>query len=428
MPDTPLPFLDFATALFIGALIGLEREKRQEEELERGATKQRGTGGLRTFVLFAEAGAVAAWLSVTLGQPWVFLAGGALVTAVVVAGYVAHSREEGQLGLTTEVAALVTYLLGGTVLFGHATVAVALAIATSAVLAFKRPLHDLVERIGREDLYAALQLLIATFIVLPVLPNRPLDPWGVLNPWAIWLLVILISALSMVGYVAGRVLGDRRGIPLTGLAGGLVSSTAVTVAMARRSVGPGGDPRRDHELASGILLAWAVMFVRIGVVVAVVNAPLLRRVAWPLAAMAAVSAGAAVFHHWRSRLHEESDRLPVSSPFGLRPAIRFGLFFAGVLLAVEAVERFFPPSGLYVVAALAGLTDVDAITLSVARPDGTGGAAAAAAIAIAAASNTLVKCGLAAVLGSPGLRRHVLASTAVLLATGAAAVALVALR
>jgi uncharacterized membrane protein (DUF4010 family) len=418
--------VDFAIALFIGALVGLEREKRQEEELERGERKQRGLGGLRTFILFAEAGAVAAWLSVQLATPWVFVGAGGLVTAVVVAGYAASSREEGQLGLTTEVAALVTYLLGGTVLFGHAEVAVALAIATSAVLAFKQPLHGLVERIGRDDLYAGLKLLIATFVVLPVLPDRPIDPWGALNPWKMWWLVILISGLSLVGYVATRALGSARGIPLTGLAGGLVSSTAVTLSLSRRSVENAASARLDHELASGILLSWATMFARIAVLVAAVNAPLLRRIGWPLGVLVAVAAAAAAWHHWRSRFHgEASDAVAFSNPFGLAPAIRFALLFAAVLLAVEGVERFLPPGGLYLVAALAGLTDVDAITLSVARPGGAAAAGtAAAAIGIAAASNTLVKCGMTAAVGSAGLRHHVAGATALLLAVVVAAVAL----
>ncbi|MEB2345008.1 MAG: MgtC/SapB family protein [Deltaproteobacteria bacterium] len=427
--DDPPALVGFAIALLLGALIGLEREKRIAEELESGVRKQRGIGGLRTFILFAEAGALAAWLSLELGTPWLFVGVGAMVTAVVLAGYTATSREEGQLGLTTETAALVTFLLGATVLVGHAGMAVALAIATSAVLAFKRPLHGLVERIDRDDLYAGLELLIAAFIVLPVLPNRPVDPWGVLNPWKMWWLVILISALSLVGYVATRALGAGRGIPLTGLAGGLVSSTAVTLSLARRSAEGRGDARLDHALTAGILLAWATMFARIGVLVAAVNAPLLPGIAGPLGAMIAVTGLAAAWHHGRSRAHGAGgDALPLANPFRLVPAIRFALLYAGVLLAVAFAEGRFPARGLYAVAALAGLTDVDAITLSVAQPnEAVAAGPAIAAIAIAAASNTLVKCALAAGIGSRALRRHVVTVTAALLVTAAAAWALATL-
>lgn len=422
------PLAGFAVALFLGALIGLEREKRLEEEVETGARKQRGIGGLRTFILFAEAGAIAAWLSRELGTPWPFVGVGAMVTAAVLAGYAATARQEGQLGLTTETAAIVTYLLGGTVLFGHAEIAVALAIATSAVLAFKQPLHGLVERLGRDDLYAGLKLLIAAFVVLPVLPNRPVDPWGALNPWKMWWLVILISGLSLIGYVATRMLGAGRGIPLTGLFGGLVSSTAVTLSLARRSVEDAGGARLAPALAAGILLSWAVMFARIGVLVAAVNVPLLGRVALPVGVGLATALGAAGWLYWRGRAADvRGDAVSLTNPFSLSSAIRFALLFSAVLLAVKLVQTYLPGSGLYVVAALAGLTDVDAITLSVAQPhEGVALAPAAAAIAIAAAANTLVKCGMAIGIGSRALGRLVGVATAALLATGA--VALLAAR
>lgn len=420
-PLDPLPFAGFAIALFIGALVGIEREKRIEEEIEQEGRKQRGIGGLRTFVLFALAGAVAAWLSVKLGAPWVFLGAGAMVTAVVLAGYAATARAEGQLGLTTEVAAIVTYLLGGTVLFGYAEIAVALAIATSAVLAYKQPLHGLVERIGRDDLYAGLKLLIATFIVLPVLPDRTLDPWDALNPWRMWWLVILISGLSLVGYGATRVLGAGRGIPLTGLFGGLASSTAVTLSLTRQSTAGGARAGLGHALAAGILVAWATMFARIGVVVAALQPALLRRLAVPLALALLAAGGAALWHHRRAgRATGGGEEVPLTNPFSLASAIRFALLFAAVLLAVKLVETYLPARGLLAVAALAGLTDVDAITLSVAQPGARVAAGAAVtAIAVAAASNTLVKCGMTVALGSRELARHVSAATAGVLAAGA---------
>ena len=181
LQQADLPLLDFAIALFLGALVGLEREKKQTTEPERGI------GGLRTFMLFAEAGAVAAWLSLQTASPWIFVATGALVTTLVVVGYLAWVRKQrDDVGLTTETAAIVVYLLGGLTIYGNAGLAVALAIATAAILAFKQPLHGWVDRVGRDDLYAGLTLLIATFIVLPVLPDRTLDPWQALNPYAMW--------------------------------------------------------------------------------------------------------------------------------------------------------------------------------------------------------------------------------------------------
>ena len=406
------PLLDFTIALFIGALVGIEREKRQEE-------RDRGIGGLRTFLLFAEAGAVAAWLSVRLATPWIFVGTGVLVTATVVAGYWAWVRKHpDDIGLTTETAAIVVYLLGGLTLYGDPGLAVALAIATSAILAFKEPLHGMVGRIGRDDLYAGLKLLIATFIVLPVLPDRPLDPWGALNPYRMWWLVVLIAGLSLVGYVATRWLGAGRGIPLTGLFGGLVSSTAVTLSFARRS-GEQAGPRLADVLAAGILLAWAVMSVRIVIEVAVVHPSLLRALAVPMAVLAGIAALAAAVCYRRGGGGRVPGDVPLRNPFSLTAAVRFALLFAAVLLVVKLVELHAPGRSLYAVAALAGLTDVDAITLSMATSARSGtvdAGTATNAIVIAALTNTLVKVGLVVALGAPALARRIVAATAVMVA------------
>ncbi len=416
-----LPLRDFAIALFLGALVGIEREKKQ------AAAPDRGIGGLRTFMLFAEAGAVAAWLSVQLATPWIFLGVGALVAALLVAGYLSWSRlHPDDVGLTTEVAGIVVYLLGGLPIYGYPALAVALGITTSAILAFKEPLHGLVERIGREDLYAGLTLLIATFIVLPVLPDRALDPWGALNPYQMWWLVILISGLSLVGYIATRWLGAGRGIPLTGLFGGLVSSTAVTLSFARRSRENGCSPALADALASGILIAWAVMFVRITIEVAALHAALLPALAAPMAAPAGIAALAAAVAYRRSgRLADTAPRdVSLRNPFSLTAAIRFALLFAAVLLIVKLVETHAPGSGLYGVAALAGLTDVDAITLSMAssaRAGATEARIAVNAIVVAAITNSLVKFGLVLGLAAPALSRRLAIATALLLAGAALA-------
>ncbi len=160
------------------------------------------------------------------------------------------------------------------------------------MLAYKQPLHGFVEKLGWDDVYAGLRLLIATFIALPLLPNRAIDPWGALNPYELWLLVILISSLSLVGYVLTRWLGPARGTALTGLTGGLVSSTAVTLSFAREAR---DDPQNVASLACGILLAWAVMFVRVIVLVAVVNRKLLPEILVPFVLMGLASGGYAAW-------------------------------------------------------------------------------------------------------------------------------------
>ncbi len=188
---------DFAIAILLGALVGIEREKRKAEEQET-----EHIAGLRTFTLLALLGAASGFLARSLSSPWILAAALVVVGAFVVVGYLTTARvsQDGK-GLTTEVAALVVFLLGALVMFGERELAIGLGVVTAAVLAYKQPLHGFVEKLGWDDVYAGLRLLIATFIALPLLPDRAIDPWGALNPYSLWLLVILISSLSLVGYV-----------------------------------------------------------------------------------------------------------------------------------------------------------------------------------------------------------------------------------
>jgi uncharacterized membrane protein (DUF4010 family) len=406
---------NFAIALLIGALVGIEREKSKR------ARGHPTIGGIRTFILFAEAGAVSAWLSQHLASPWPFGLAFAGVAALVTAGYVrTAARDPEELGLTTEAAALAVCLLGGATMLGRAEVAVALAIVTSATLAFKEPIHGAIARLGTDDIYAGLKLLIATFIVAPLLPNHAVDPWGAWNPYELWLLVILISALSLVGYVATRWLGAGRGAAVAGLAGGLASSTAVTLAFARRSL----EEKGTDLLAVGAILAWTVMFARVIAEVAVVHRPLVGPVLLPFAAMALAGLGAAALLYRRgAKALASAESVPLTNPFSLTSASRFAAFFAVVLLVVKGVQEYLPGTGLYAVAALAGVTDVDAITLSMATwaRDGGDPAQAVRAIGIAALSNTATKCGIAAALGAPALRQRLLVATGAMLLAGVAA-------
>jgi uncharacterized membrane protein (DUF4010 family) len=405
---------NFATALLIGAMLGIERERHRREHDEQTI------GGLRTFILFTLIGALGGWLTLVLDSPWILAAALLAALAPVIAGYVISARTQPDaLGLTTELAAVAAFLLGAMTTLGYREFAVGLGVAVAAVLAYKQPLHGIVYRLDREDVYAGLRLLIATFIVLPLLPDQPVDPWGVLRPRSLWMLVLLISSLSLVGYVATRLLGAGRGIPLTGLTGGLVSSTAVTLAFARQSR-EAAYASAVPALASGILLAWGVMFVRVIVEVLVVNRALLPALAVPFGAMAAVTAAAAWWLRRRNLPAAQAQDVPLRNPFSLTEAAKFAAFFALVLLIVKLVQTYAPGRGLYFVAALAGTTDVDAITLSMAQYARNGDATVAAqAITIAALANTLVKTVMVASLGSRALRRLILLAAVAVVAAGA---------
>ena len=328
--------LDFATAILLGALVGIEREKRKSEEEDT-----HHIAGLRTFILLALFGAAAGFLSRSLSAPWILAVSLLIVGTFVAAGYYVTSRtSQNGKGLTTEIAAVIVFLLGAMVMYGYEPLAIGLGVVTAAVLAYKQPLHGFVEKLGWDDVYAGMRLLIATFIALPLLPNEPIDPWGALNPYKLWLLVILISSLSLVGYVLTRLLGASRGVALTGLVGGLASSTAVTLSFAKEGR---ETPQNANALACGILLAWAVMFVRVLVLVAVVNRPLLAPLLIPFLAMAVTVGAFAAFYYYRdgsANTHMSAKgEVAVKNPFSLTAAAKFGALFAVVLLAVKIVAR-----------------------------------------------------------------------------------------
>jgi uncharacterized membrane protein (DUF4010 family) len=410
--DTTL--VRFVIAFLIGTLIGLEREKVNRDDGEHRSA------GLRTFIMIAQAGAIAAWLSTVADEPWIFIGAGAICAWFIMAGYRAQLQTAPRsIGLTTEFAELVTYLLGGVTLFGYPELAVALAIATSAILAYREKLHEWVAKTDWDDIFAGLKLLIVAFIVLPVVPREPVDPWGAINPYDMTWLVILIAGLSFVGFLVGRWLGPKRGIAVTGLAGGMVSSTATTLSLSRRSREklPEGT---TATLAAGILFAWSVMFLRVVVMCIVVNAALARELAIPMTIMALIAAAAAIVNYRAgARLPAGGAAIQLRNPFSLSFAIKFALLLGLVALLVNRADAWMDRSGVYAVAALAGLTDVDAITLSMARDQNDTGVAVTA-IVIAVLANTLVKAGLAGWIGRGTLARRVLPATVVLV-VGAAA-------
>jgi len=411
----------FLAALLIGILVGIEREKK------RHAEPSHTIGGIRTHALLALTGGAAAWLARELQFGWIFVVVLGSVGAMAVASHIRRGRDgqDEAPGLTSEIAAMAVVLLGAMAVVGNQALAVALGVTVSAVLAYKQPLHALVERVGIEDILAVIKLLIASVIVLPLVPDEVIDPWHAINPYQLWLLVVLISALSLAGYVGMRWLGPARGTAITGLAGGLVSSTATTLSFARdsRTAAPfaSGD-----AISAGILLAWLVMFLRVTVIVAIVNRQLLEVVWPPLLVMALVTGALAARHYLAGAAAATATAdhpIVVKNPFSLSAAIRFGALFAVVLVVVKLAQQHLPSAGLYAVSALAGAADVDAIVLSLAS-DGQsapGTEQAAWALLLALLANTVVKVAIVVLLGRGPVRRHVAIASVIICATGGAA-------
>jgi uncharacterized membrane protein (DUF4010 family) len=396
------PWWRFAAALLIGALIGLEREFVQQRSGEQEF------GGIRTFALMALLGAVAAFLTDQYG-PLIFLVVYLGLILLLWASLLASSMRGVEEGITTEVTALLVPLFGAMMIWNQPAVAAALGVITALILALKPRLHGAARRMSAEDLRATLEFSIITAVVLPLLPNEGFGPFGVLNPFQIWLLVVFISGIGFLGYVLMKYLGPERGVGITGLLGGLVSSTATTLSFAGRSKTNAG---LSTVLAQGILLASCVMFPRVLIEVAVVNPGLVMQVVVPLATML-IAGVIAVYILWRrGRAEEKADHggVELSNPLRLKTAITFGLVFAVVLVAVEAANEYFGSAGVYLASILAGITDVDSITLSVSNLSLKGlldARVAAIAIILATIMNTIAKAVMAMVLGTPRLRRLV---------------------
>jgi uncharacterized membrane protein (DUF4010 family) len=272
------------------------------------------------------------------------------------------------------------------------------------LLSSKEWLHGTVQRVSREDLFSSVKFLIAAVVILPLLPREPMGPLDAINPFTVGLMVVLISGLSFAGYVAMRLLGPGRGLLLSAAVGGLVSSTAVTISFANQT-------KRQAEMApaaaGAIAIASTIMIVRVGVLVAITNRALLPMLLVPLggAIAGAIAGGLLVF---RKAPEDKPDgKVEVKNPFDLGSAIRFGLVFAVILLATKAAKHYLGNQGLYLAALVAGLTDVDAVTLSTARNAGADLTPATIAILLAVAANTIVKAGLASAIGGGGLGKRV---------------------
>jgi uncharacterized membrane protein (DUF4010 family) len=382
-------------ALAIGLLIGLERGWREREAAEGSRV-----AGIRTFALIGLGGGLAALLT----GPQIGLAFGLVFAgfaALMIAAYIADIEPHG-VGATTTVAALLTFLLGALAVAGDMAAAASAAVVTAILLSAKPILHRWLERIEYPELTAALKLLLISVVLLPVLPNRTVDPWNALNPYELWWMVVLIAGLSFCGYVAVRVAGPERGVMLTGLLGGLTSSTVATLNFARLSRHSEG---AERVLAAAAAVACATMLPRILLVVGVLNRPLLLLLIAPLGGAALVTyLGAALL--WR---RPAGDRTPVSvrvdNPFEFWLAVRFGVLLTAIMLLARLVPSWLGEQGVFLLAGIAGLGDVDAISLSMSRYGGASVSlqGAAVAVAIAAFANTVVKGSLAFIVGRSGM-------------------------
>lgn len=385
----------FTTSLAIGLLIGLERERSLAAK-----------AGLRTFALVALFGTICAMLSAQSGAAWPLAAGLLAVGLLIVAAYFGAPAVDGDPGTTTEAALLVCYGLGAMVWYGFSAIAIMLAIASAALLYFKPELHGISRNLERRDLISILQFATLSFIVLPILPNVGYGPYQALNPYNVWLMVVLISGISLSGYVALRLVGQRYGAPLLGFMGGMASSTATTLVYARHAR---GDPQLIQLAVPVILIANLVVVIRLGVLGAV-TAPAILPQLLPVLGGALLLGMAATFYWWR-KLHQGGE-LPMpemKNPAEIRISLAFGLVYGAVLFLTAWLSDFAGNKGLYAIALVSGLTDVDAITLSSLRLFSLGKLGAeqtVTAIVLALIANLTFKFGLIVFIGGTLLAKR----------------------
>jgi uncharacterized membrane protein (DUF4010 family) len=390
------PLAAFLASLAIGLLVGVERERNPAAK-----------AGLRTFALTAVFGTLAAMLGDYQEGAWVPAVGLALMGLAIVSAY-HRAPPEDDPGTTTVVALILTYCLGALCWYGERTLAAAIAVVATALLYFKAELRGILERFERRDLLAVIQFATLSVVILPILPDEGYGPYGALNPFRIWLMVVLISGLSLAGYIALKIVGVRHGLVLVGLFGGLVSSTATTLAYSKHA--RGGSPT---DVAAGVIvLANLTVLVRLAIVASAVAPGILPRLV-PVLGAAFAAGAVAAFVFFRRRLAGEAEfPLPaVSNPTELRASLGFGALFALVLLAAAWLSDVAGRSGLYAVALVSGLTDVDALTLSSLQlfTSGKLGAhEAVVAIALALLANTVFKLGLVVTVGGKPLARRVI--------------------
>jgi uncharacterized membrane protein (DUF4010 family) len=386
-----------AISIGIGFLVGLERtfHKKIQEGDEEFA-------GLRTFTLVAVLGFVSALLAAHTG-PWLLGVSFSGLVLFVLVSYFRTSGAQGNVGGTSEIAIILTFLLGALVFSGFILLSLVITVITLLLLAYKPTLHGFVQKLSREELLAIIKFIIISALVIPFLPKENFGPYKVWNLQDIWKMVILVSGVSLVGYIIAKMVGNK-GTMVAGVIGGLVSSTAVSLTYARRSKESKGEEGTFY-FAMAIISACTIMFPRILVEVYVVNPELAKQLWLPIAILSLTGFGAAFYIYKRNVKGKSDGEVPLRNPLNFGTAIKFALFFAGVMLLVRYTNEHFGNSGTYIAGVISGITDVDAITLSMAKmaKNDSNTTLARNTILLAALSNTLVKFGIVLVAGSRSL-------------------------
>lgn len=397
-------FEHLAMALLMGSLIGLERERNHG----KGALHE--FGGIRTMALVSMLGYLL--YEVFSATPILFVLFTAAFLLLLVASYVMSSYQNKNAGATTEIAGFFSYLIGILTAMSLDLYATVITLLVVLILYFKAPLHQFARRIGKDEFYDTIKFIAVVFVVLPLLPNATFAPLDVLNPYEIWLVVVLISTISFASYIAIKLIGPKKGIGLSGFLGGFISSTAVSMSFSSLS-------KKNVKVVSpfvfAVLIASSAMFFRIMVTVSILNSDLLSYVYKPLLGMGVIGFGFCIYYWFKKEGQPmksvTAESLHLQSPFQLISAIKFGLFFAAMIFISKFALIYFGNKGIYVTAFLSGIVDVDAISVSMANLSSTGTiplTTGAIGVTIAAMTNTFSKAFIVLFFGSREVGMRVL--------------------
>ncbi|MFZ0455228.1 MAG: MgtC/SapB family protein, partial [Ignavibacteriaceae bacterium] len=416
--DLFIIFQKLIIAVLIGVLIGLEREHSKPEN-------EKTFAGVRTFPLISILGFTAALIS-SLTSFWIYFAVFIGYSSLITAAYV-FSAKYGRPGGTTEVSTILVFILGSLVYWNYVVLAAIIAVIVATFLTLKIQLHRFVGKVSEEDLYATIKLAIISVIILPLLPNKVIGPLNILNPQMIWLMVIFISGISFIGYIFVKVFGQNKGIPITGLMGGLVSSTAVSYSFSKKSKENNASAK---NFALGILLASTVMFPRIFVVILVLNSALIKSVWIPLLILTFVNAAVSYFMFRDIKYNNSREGIDLKNPFKLKSALLFGLIFAIMIFLSKAAQLYMGKNGVYAASAFGGLASIDAIIVSLTQLSyhKLNGDVIAIAVIIVVISNSVFKGIIALIWGTRELSKQVIKGLGYVSLTGVAYLIYIILR
>lgn len=386
-----LVFQNIILSIVLGLLIGLQREMNILY-----SNRQKDFGGARTFAMIGLIGYLSALLNSHI--PFFLIIATIVLGALLIGAYIVNSSPT-ENGMTTEFSALIVFLAGVMLAFERAMLSVFIVIVILFILNLKEKIQTYEKVIEKEDLSAAILFLVMSFVILPLFPNHPLDPWGYFNFYQIWMMVVLVAGISFLGYIAVRVIGLKHGIGLAGFVGGLVSSTAVSLSFARRAK---ESPTLSKNLAIGICLACSIMLIRLFAEIAVINAELARSILMPVCIASLLGYTFLGYLYFTASKDNIVQETTFKNPFKLSEALVLGLFFGAVIALIKFADTYSGNSGVYVVSFFAGIADTDAIALSLAAlaQNGLASNTAINALMLAMIANSLVKFIITLILGT----------------------------